>query len=98
MSSRRDKEFAAAFATLHPRLALLAEGRVDLRRLHASGDRPERFTGAVVEALQHEGVPAAALAEMDSTLTRPAPAQPATVAAPDTQRRKASRNPGLRVG
>src|SRR5262249_3859522 len=98
MSSRRDNAFAAAFATLHPRLALLAEGRVDLRLLHASPHRPARFTGAVVEALQNKGIPAAALADLDSTLTRPTPSSRAIEADPDAQLRKTSGNPGVGVG
>ncbi|MGW5189167.1 hypothetical protein ACWEOO_07935 [Kribbella sp. NPDC004138] len=69
MTGRGDNGFAAAFATLHPRLALLAEGRVDLRALHTP-DSPRRFTSAVVDALQQHGIPAAALAETDSRVSR----------------------------
>ncbi|GAA1574363.1 hypothetical protein GCM10009804_33910 [Kribbella hippodromi] len=70
MTSRGDGGFAAAFATLHPRLAVLAEGRVDLRALHAAGDGSRRFTGTVVDALQQHGIPASALAETDSRMGR----------------------------
>ncbi|WP_327634411.1 hypothetical protein OHB24_31075 [Kribbella sp. NBC_00482] len=69
MTGRGDGGFAAAFATLHPRLALLAEGRVDLRALHVPDAPPRRFTSAVVEALQQHGIPAAALAETDSRMS-----------------------------
>ena len=69
MTGRGDGGFAAAFATLHPRLALLAEGRVDLKALHQHGP-PRRFTSAVVDALQQCGIPAAALAETDSRKSR----------------------------
>ncbi|MGW7685962.1 hypothetical protein ACWGID_34775 [Kribbella sp. NPDC054772] len=68
MTSRTDKAFAKAFATLHPRLALLAEGRVDLRQLHTPDAPPRQFTSAVVEELQQHGIPAAVLAETDSQL------------------------------
>jgi hypothetical protein len=79
MTARKDDDrFAAAFATLHPRLALLAEGRVDLRELYDSGIQDGRFTGAVVEALQRQGIPAAALTEADSTLQRPGHQAPDT--------------------
>ncbi|TDW22803.1 hypothetical protein EV650_1649 [Kribbella kalugense] len=60
--------FGAAFATLHPRLAQLAEGRVDLRELYASQSGP--FTGTVVDALQQHGIAASVLAETDSRIRR----------------------------
>jgi hypothetical protein len=89
LTSRSDGEFAEAFATLHPRLALLAEGRVDLRKLHASTSG--RFTGAVVDALQQTGIPASALVETDSRMRR-------TPTAHDTDsptaRRMHASNPG----
>jgi hypothetical protein len=95
MSGRNDNEFAAAFATLHPRLALLAEGQVDLRALHASSNRTARFTGVVVAALQQRGIPAAALLETDSALgVVPGSGAPER----ETWQRKASGNPGLGVG
>ncbi|MFF0341131.1 hypothetical protein [Kribbella sp. NPDC004875] len=68
MTSRTDSAFAKAFATLHPRLALLAEGRVDLRDLYTPDAPPRQFTSAVVDALQQRGIPAAVLAETDSHL------------------------------
>ncbi len=70
MTGRGDNGFAAVFATLHPRLALLAEGRVDLRAVHAAGTHPARFTTAVVEALHQQGIPASALVEPNSPLSR----------------------------
>jgi hypothetical protein len=77
MTCSANEGFAQAFATLHPQLALLAEGRVDLQQLYDSGVRNGRFTGAVVEALQQQGIPAAVLTQADSTLKRAA-AQPET--------------------
>ncbi|TCO50019.1 hypothetical protein EV646_10290 [Kribbella antiqua] len=71
--NRDDDGFAAAFATLHPRLSLLAEGRVDLRQLYLSGAHNGRLSGAVVEALQQQGIPAAVLAELDHTVKRKSP-------------------------
>ncbi|MER7247725.1 hypothetical protein [Kribbella sp. NPDC000426] len=89
LTSRTDGEFAAAFATLHPRLALLAEGRVDLRELHASTSG--RFTGAVVDALQQNGIPASALVETDSRMRRTPTAH--DTSGPPARRMHAS-NPG----
>lgn len=77
MTGRGDRGFAAAFATLHPRLALLAEGRVDLQALHTPDAPPRRFTSAVVEALQQHGIPAAALVETDSRMSHPRTAKAA---------------------
>jgi hypothetical protein len=68
MTGTDDGGFAAAFATLHPRLALLAEGRVDLRELFNTSPRSARFTGAVTEALRNNGVPASVLTELDHSL------------------------------
>ncbi|TWD84383.1 hypothetical protein FB561_5570 [Kribbella amoyensis] len=64
-----DKDFGAAFATLHPQLALLAEGRVDLRALYDEGGHNGRFTGSVVKALQENGIPASALTQLDHKLS-----------------------------
>ncbi len=57
MTGVDDGGFAAAFATLNPRLALLAEGRVDLRELYNTAPRSDRFTPVVTDALRHSGVP-----------------------------------------
>jgi hypothetical protein len=77
MRGVNDGGFAAAFATLHPRLAQLSEGRVDLRELFNTSPPSTRFTGAVSEALQQNGVPASVLAELDHSLA----ARPAAVGA-----------------
>ncbi len=90
--SRDDDGFAAAFATLHPRLALLAEGQVDLHELYLSGQRNGRFTGAVVEALQNKGIPASALTELDHTLKRPAKAQAEAEMGTDGARERKARS------
>jgi hypothetical protein len=87
--SRDDNDFAAAFATLHPRLALLAEGRVDLRQLYESGAHNGRLSGAVVEALQQQGIPAAVLAELDHIVKRKTPAEEEAEADGAEQRRLA---------
>jgi hypothetical protein len=68
MRGLNDGGFGAAFATLHPRLAQLAEGRVDLQQLFNTAERSKHFSGAVSEALQQNGVPAAVLTEMDHSL------------------------------
>jgi hypothetical protein len=86
----QDDGFARAFATLHPRLALLPEGLFDLRDLYDSGVPHERFTRVVVDALETRGIPASAMVELDSTLRRPA--QQATGTAGDRQRTAA---PGM---
>ncbi|MGW6196512.1 hypothetical protein ACWF0M_10255 [Kribbella sp. NPDC055110] len=86
MTGRGDRGFAAAFATLHPRLALLAEGRIDLRALHTPDAPERRFTSAVVEALQQHGIPAAALAGTDSRMSH-------TRAAKASMRRSHTANP-----
>ncbi|MDX6291942.1 MAG: hypothetical protein QOH50_1017 [Kribbellaceae bacterium] len=77
MRGANDGGYAAAFATLHPRLAQLSEGRVDLRELFNTSPRSTRFTGAVSEALQQNGVPASVLSELDHSLA----ARPAAVGA-----------------
>jgi hypothetical protein len=71
-TGRDDNGFGAAFATLHPQLAILAEGKVDLRQLYDQGGHNGRFTGAVVKALQEQKIPASAFAELDHA-SRPAP-------------------------
>ncbi|HEY3002309.1 MAG TPA: hypothetical protein VGJ44_08150, partial [Kribbellaceae bacterium] len=63
MTGVDDGGFAAAFATLNPRLALLSEGRVDLRELYNTAPRSDRFTLAVTDALRHARVPDAVLDE-----------------------------------
>jgi hypothetical protein len=68
MRGLNDGGFGAAFATLHPRMAQLAEGRVDLQQLFNTSERTKHFSGAVSEALQQQGIPAAALAELDHSL------------------------------
>ncbi|GAA1126960.1 hypothetical protein GCM10009630_26000 [Kribbella jejuensis] len=68
LTCRGDNLFAKAFATLHPRLALLAEGRVNLRDLLTEQDESGRFTATVVDALQQRGIPASALTGTDSRM------------------------------
>jgi hypothetical protein len=57
MAGVNDGGYAAAFATLHQDLALMAERRVDLRRLFNSTPRQGTFSSQVTEALEQSGVP-----------------------------------------
>jgi hypothetical protein len=63
LSGENDGGFGAAFGTLHPSLAMLAEGRVDLRSLYNSPRGDETFTRSVSKALEQAGVPPAIVAE-----------------------------------
>ncbi|ADB32349.1 hypothetical protein Kfla_3288 [Kribbella flavida DSM 17836] len=67
MTGKNDNGYGAAFATLHPSLALLAEGQVDLRALYESEGTNGRFSGSVVRALEKAGIPASALTGLDHT-------------------------------
>jgi hypothetical protein len=64
-----DGGYAAAFATLHPRMALMAEGRVDLRQLFNSTQQQGGFSGKVADALEQSGVPARILKGLDYSTT-----------------------------
>ncbi|NEA37230.1 hypothetical protein [Streptomyces sp. SID13031] len=64
-----DSGYAEAFAGLHPRVALMCEGRVDLRTLYNGTARSESFNGKVAEALEHNGVPLAMLKGLDHSTT-----------------------------
>jgi hypothetical protein len=61
MAGVNDGGYAAAFATLHQDMALMAEGRVDLRQLFNSTQRQGRFSSKVADALEQSGVPASIL-------------------------------------
>ncbi|WBQ01807.1 hypothetical protein [Kribbella sp. CA-293567] len=61
--------YAEAFSTLHPTIALMCEGRVDLRALHNSLPRTESFNGKVTEALERSGVPLSMLKGLDHSAT-----------------------------
>jgi hypothetical protein len=74
MLGDRDGGFASAFATLHPNLALMAEGRVDLRELYntsapddVSVDSAVTFSAKVAGELEKAGVPLDVLKVLDST-------------------------------
>jgi hypothetical protein len=71
MIGKDDNGFGAAFATLHPSLAMLAQGKVDLRQLYDAKGLGERFSGSVVQALEEHGVPASALTGLDHTRSGP---------------------------
>lgn len=74
-----DGGFASAFATLHPNLALMAEGRVDLRELYNTSSPEGPFSAKVATELEKSGVPRDVLKAFDyTTATRtmaPAPSQ-----------------------
>lgn len=74
-----DGGFASAFASLHPNLALMAEGRVDLRDLYNTSSPEGPFSAKVAAELEKSGVPRDVLKAFDyTTATRtmaPAPSQ-----------------------
>ena len=63
----RDGGFASAFATLHPNLALMAEGRVDLRELYNTSGPDGSFSAKVAGELEAAGVPRDVLKVLDYT-------------------------------
>jgi hypothetical protein len=69
MAGVNDGGYAAAFATLHPRMALMAEGRVDLRQLFNSTQQQGGFSSKVADALEQSGVPASILKGLDYSTT-----------------------------
>jgi hypothetical protein len=69
MAGMNDGGYAAAFATLHPRMALMAEGRVDLRQLFNSTQQQGGFSSKVADALEQSGVPASILKGLDYSTT-----------------------------
>jgi hypothetical protein len=71
MVGKDDNGYGAAFGALHPSLAMLAEGKVDLRALYDAKGAGERFSGTVVQALEQKGVPASALTGLDHTRSAP---------------------------
>ena len=69
MAGVNDGGYGAAFATLHPRLALMAEGRVDLRELFNNSSRSASFSETVAGALAKNGVPDSILRGLDHATT-----------------------------
>ncbi|TCC37617.1 hypothetical protein [Kribbella speibonae] len=67
MLGDRDGGFASAFATLHPNLALMAEGRVDLRELYNTSSPDGSFSAKVAAALEKTDVPRDVLKALDYT-------------------------------
>ncbi len=67
MLGDRDGGFASAFATLHPNLALMAEGRVDLRELYNTSSPDGSFSAKVAGALEKANVPRDVLKGLDYT-------------------------------
>ncbi|NIK59982.1 hypothetical protein [Kribbella shirazensis] len=67
MIGEADGGFASAFATLHPNLALMAEGRVDLRELYNSTGPDGSFSAKVADALEKANVPRDVLKALDYT-------------------------------
>lgn len=64
----RDGGFGSAFAGLHPNLALMAEGRVDLRELYNTSGPDGSFNAKVAAALEQTGVPRDVLKALDHTM------------------------------
>ncbi|HEU4946233.1 MAG TPA: hypothetical protein VFT31_03670 [Kribbella sp.] len=104
MTGRDDNGFGAAFATLHPQLAVLAEGpegrtsppphapRVDLRQLYERGGHDGRFNGTVVKALEAKGIPASAMIQFDHALSAAAGAAAVQAAAGDGAKQQVGRH------
>lgn len=69
MTSPGDNGYAAAFANLDPRVALMAEGRVPLRQLFNETPRGQSFNGAVARELVDKGVPPSILKGLDHSMT-----------------------------
>ncbi|MGW5189164.1 hypothetical protein ACWEOO_07920 [Kribbella sp. NPDC004138] len=67
MVGDRDGGFASAFATLNPKLALMAEGRVDLRELYNTSGPDGSFSAKVSGELEKAGVPRDVLKALDYT-------------------------------
>ncbi|MET9272264.1 hypothetical protein [Kribbella sp. NPDC003557] len=65
MLGQHDGGFASAFATLHPNLALMAEGRVDLRELYNTSSPDGSFSAKVAGELEKAGVPRDVLKALD---------------------------------
>jgi hypothetical protein len=77
LSGSGDGGFGAAFSTLHPTVALMAEGRVDLRELYNTAEPGGSFSAKVADALERAGVPRDMLKGLDYATTQRAVA-PAT--------------------
>jgi len=69
MAGVNDGGFGSAFATLHPHLALMAEERVDLRKLYNTSSQEGSFSAKVAAELEKSGVPASVLKGLDYTTT-----------------------------
>lgn len=69
MAGVNDGGFASAFATLHPTMALMAEGRVDLRQLYNTSSQGGSFSPKVAKALEDSGVPTSVLKGLDYATT-----------------------------
>jgi hypothetical protein len=69
MAGVNDGGYGSAFATLHPTMALMAEGRVDLRELYNTGSQQGEFSSKVADALVQSGVPASMLKGLDYSTT-----------------------------
>jgi hypothetical protein len=66
-----DGDFGAAFATVHPTLVRMAEGRFDLRDLYNTSSPEGSFNAKVAAKLEESGVPRDVLKGLDlSTTTR----------------------------
>ncbi|WP_134116905.1 hypothetical protein [Kribbella kalugense] len=74
-----DGGFASEFATLHPNLVMMAEGRVNLRELYNTSSPEGPFSAKVAAELEKSGVPRDVLKAFDYTTAKatmaPAPSQ-----------------------
>jgi hypothetical protein len=69
MAGVNDGGYASAFATLHPSMALMAEGRVDLRKLYNTSSQEGSFSAKVAAELEKSGVPTSVLKGLDYATT-----------------------------
>ncbi|MBB6569081.1 hypothetical protein HPO96_12560 [Kribbella sandramycini] len=69
LSGVGDGGFAAAFGGLDPRLALMAQGRVDLREVYDAAGPGENFSAKVSDELVRSGVPDSMLKGLDYSAT-----------------------------
>jgi hypothetical protein len=69
MAGVKDGGFASAFATLHPQVALMCQGRVDLRELYNTSSPDGTFSAKVAAELEKKGVPRDMLKGLDYQTT-----------------------------